>query len=236
MKHRGGFTIIEAVLFLAISGGLVVSLLVGTNMAIQRQRYRDSVQSFASFLRGQYEQVISVENDRTVDMRGKCPVVGGGPNRGQSDCVIVGRYLESQDDYGKSYVASPIYAWEEKSAVNSQWKYVLGEPDLEYTLNWDAKTRMVSQADGSTNVAIVMHRDPELGTLSVKPAQKKYSSSNIGDFFSDPAESMTSSDQDICVYNNGWMTGERLLVTLGARSGSSDTITVNNAKGSCNED
>ena len=89
MKRQDGFTIIEVTLFLAVSGFFAISLLVGASTAVQRQQYRDSVQSFANYLRSQYSQVINVENDRNF---GKCPIGGGDTNRGQSECVILDKY------------------------------------------------------------------------------------------------------------------------------------------------
>ena len=48
MKHkRKGFTLIEIVLFLAITGLLFVGIIVGTNNSIGQQRFTDSVQNFA---------------------------------------------------------------------------------------------------------------------------------------------------------------------------------------------
>jgi len=56
--HKG-FTIIEVMIFLAISGALLVGVIVGTSATIARQRYNDAVESFAEFMRRQYSVVIS---------------------------------------------------------------------------------------------------------------------------------------------------------------------------------
>jgi type II secretory pathway pseudopilin PulG len=61
IRRTSGFTIIEVVLFLAISGLMAIGLLAGTSMAIQRQQYRDAVQSFAGYLRDEYARVVSVD-------------------------------------------------------------------------------------------------------------------------------------------------------------------------------
>ena len=58
-KTLTGFTIIEIMIFLAITGLLVVGVLVGTGSTIARQRYNDAVESFAEFLRRQYSFVIN---------------------------------------------------------------------------------------------------------------------------------------------------------------------------------
>ena len=63
IPHRRGFTIIEVSLFLALSGLLMVGLIVGTNASISRQRYNDSVNNFAEYLRTAYNDVSNISND-----------------------------------------------------------------------------------------------------------------------------------------------------------------------------
>lgn len=60
-KTRKGFTLIEVSIFLAITGLLLVGVLGGTYSNIARQRYNDSVRSFAEFFRQIYAEVISPE-------------------------------------------------------------------------------------------------------------------------------------------------------------------------------
>ena len=109
MRRQGGFTVIEVTMFLAISGTMAIALLAGIGVAIQRQQYRDAVQSYANFLTEQYSKVISIENDRQPT--DPCPIQGASVNgyRGQSNCVIVGRYIIG-DDQGRSFRVKLIYA------------------------------------------------------------------------------------------------------------------------------
>ena len=60
-KSKLGFTLIEVSIFLAITGLLLVGVLGGTYSNIARQRYNDSVRSFAEFFRQIYGEVISPE-------------------------------------------------------------------------------------------------------------------------------------------------------------------------------
>lgn len=59
---KSGFTVIEVMLFLAITGMLLIGVLGGTYLSISSQRYNDSVRSFAEFLRQLYAEVISPES------------------------------------------------------------------------------------------------------------------------------------------------------------------------------
>ncbi|HRN97130.1 MAG TPA: type II secretion system protein [Candidatus Saccharibacteria bacterium] len=106
ISRNAGFTIIETMLFLGISGLLVVALLVGTGASINTQRYRDSVSTFMAFLQQQYSDVNNVSNDRSGDW--SCGSDGaqtkqGGSSvvpRGQSDCFIAGRFIMVDKDGG----------------------------------------------------------------------------------------------------------------------------------------
>ncbi len=82
LHTKQGFTIIEVSLFLALSGFLMVGLMVGTNMSISRQRYNDSLNSFGEFLRGIYADVINVSNDEPLS-----------ENPGRTTTAIYGKYI-----------------------------------------------------------------------------------------------------------------------------------------------
>ena len=62
-RRHSGFTLIEVSLFLAITGILFVGIAVGTQNSIFQQRFNDSVQSFAEYLRSAYSDVTNVRND-----------------------------------------------------------------------------------------------------------------------------------------------------------------------------
>ena len=62
-KALQGFTVIEVMLFLAISGLLFTAIIVGTNTALARQRYNESVQNFSEFFKTIYSKVANVENN-----------------------------------------------------------------------------------------------------------------------------------------------------------------------------
>lgn len=62
-RRKGGFTIIEVSLFLAITGALFVAVTIGVQNSIFQQRYNDSVQDFAEFLRRVYAETMNVQNN-----------------------------------------------------------------------------------------------------------------------------------------------------------------------------
>lgn len=92
-----GFTVIEVMLFLAVTGLLAIGILVGSGVAIGQQRYRDSVNSLKSFIQQQYNEVANVVNSRnkgwTCDSTGAIAEVPSGQPRGTSECVFLGRFI-----------------------------------------------------------------------------------------------------------------------------------------------
>lgn len=98
-NKNSGFTIIEVLLFLSISGILFVALMAGVSTNINYQRYRDSVTTLVGVLQQQYSEVSNTRNDRNDDWRCELSVIEedteSGQPRGTSDCVILGRYIQT---------------------------------------------------------------------------------------------------------------------------------------------
>lgn len=88
-KSKFGFTLIEVVLFIALSGALIVGIITSTSISINKQRYNDSVQSFAEFLRNIYSEATNVQN-----------IIDDGKNEhGRSEKAIYGKLIT----FGESY-------------------------------------------------------------------------------------------------------------------------------------
>ncbi len=93
-----GFTIIEVILFLAISGLLLVVAIAAVTANINNSRFNDAIRSTTSYLQGQYSEVVAGASDR--DALASCDASGINPNGntplGMTDCVIMGRYIKLQ--------------------------------------------------------------------------------------------------------------------------------------------
>lgn len=86
-KKRLGFTVIEVVIFLAISGMILLGVFIGTSNSMNQQRFDDATQSFTEFLRTAYSSVI--------DVQGKAI----GESGGRSDQAIYGQLITFGEEY-----------------------------------------------------------------------------------------------------------------------------------------
>lgn len=229
-NRTSGFTIIEVVLFLAISSLLAVGLMAGSSVAIQRQQYRDAVQSFANFIRDEYAHVVSVENNRsdTASLAG-CD----DSSRGQSECVIVGRYIATDD--GEAYKTYPIYA----KSIGEDWQYRFDDSQATaYKVGWGSKASMKGSTAGEAS--LVIYRNPKTGIIATYSDTKRYDSSIASpssiDKLINVADSTKMVAREICIDNTGWahwVSGERQSVMLAAYAASGNAVAVKKTTGVC---
>lgn len=102
-QKTSGFTIIESLLFLAISGALIVAMIGGVGATIQIQRYRDAVETFKALVQDQYSELTSVKNEDRGGSQWSCNSQAETEEtplnariRGQSECMLLGRYMTVQ--------------------------------------------------------------------------------------------------------------------------------------------
>ena len=97
VKTETGFTIIETMLFLAISGLLILMIIGGTSASLNASRYRDSVETFKSMLQEQYAALTNIQNARdnswSCNSAAQSVQSGSGTDIGQSECLLLGKYL-----------------------------------------------------------------------------------------------------------------------------------------------
>ncbi len=101
-----GFTIIEVMLFLALSGFLMVGILAGTGSSIANQRYKDAVQDAAEALRKAYSFVSDTQVSERNAEDGICnttisdenPKSKGDSGRGRTNCAVYGAVVTIYKD------------------------------------------------------------------------------------------------------------------------------------------
>lgn len=104
-RQQTGFTVIEVVLVIAISGLIAMGVLSNSSRQVNIQNYRDGVESFRDFLAGQFEDLDAVKNNEA----GGC-APGSTDIRGAGDCFYSGKYISitPMPDDETRLVARPI--------------------------------------------------------------------------------------------------------------------------------
>ncbi len=227
-QHRPtGFTVIEVMLFLAITGLMIAGLMVGVGGTINRERYNDAVTSLYDFMQGQYNLIDNVNTNRPDSFRcdsgGITDAVSPADYqpRGTSDCTIVGRLVTTSD--GQQLVARPIYA---TANLSELYKQDLAEADLldamaldiapdtmtddnqRYRLAWD--TSLYINADTNQDqFSLVMVRLPTNSLVRTFVSNSAVAS--IDDVIDNPASSGMIS---FCVAPDGLVSTPALGVNL----------------------
>lgn len=122
-SDSSGFTILEVILFLAISGVLLVALIAGVNVNINQERYKDSVNNFVASLQKQYVLATNITNtrsDKWVCGNALQPDAGVDTARGTTECNIIGRLITGSADGSKVTVSNVIaYNINEEALANA---------------------------------------------------------------------------------------------------------------------
>ncbi len=175
-----GFTIIETMLVLAITGMLVAGLFVGIGTSINVQRYRDSVQTMKNVLQTQYSELTSVRNDRNNQWScdGQASTSDAGSvARGQTSCVLLGRLvtINQSDITVYTVVGRQIASGSTANDIASlTTNYVLNVSTVEVVqdnLEWGAAIAWPSSGDGSRTPAtprelsVLYIRSPDSGQI-----------------------------------------------------------------------
>jgi type II secretory pathway pseudopilin PulG len=231
-----GFTIIEVMLFLAVTGALAVAILVGSGVAIGQQRYRDSVNSLQSFIQSQYTEVKNITNDRsqawTCDSTGTVTnnITGTGQPRGTSDCVLLGRLI-TVDSTGRQLSASNVVGYASPNAVDAasdilelQTNYKLSISPIDQdsdSVSWGAQVVKPKTTTPMAVTMLIIH-SPLSGAVIAFTATGAQT---------DPNSMVTAANMsritNLCINaDTGTFVGSRLAVQIGAYATNQGSIQI----------
>lgn len=184
-----GFTLIEIALFLSVTAVLFVGITVGTNNSIMQQRYYDTVQNYAEFLRSIYSQVSNTQSvgqgnsekaiygklvvfGESVDLNGEKINDMSMQQYGQQVFVydVVGSVSNSGTgstiDLLTEVKANVIFVSEWWDAAHKQPKTATLAGDVQsYVPKWGAAIETTSKATPFTG-SILIVRHPRSGTIN----------------------------------------------------------------------
>lgn len=185
-NRASGFTIIETMLFLALTGLLMVGLLAGVGSSINVQRYNDAAQTFKNTIQDQYAATTNVQNSRantwTCTNTGRVVEVPSGAasadRPGQSACVLLGRYITIRSTDITSYlvtayaIPSPKKDLDDIQSLKQNYRINLAKTNvIEKKMEWGTRIAWpvegpYKQAAGTTrSIAILILRSPDSGQV-----------------------------------------------------------------------
>lgn len=245
VRFSRGFTIIELVLVVAISGLIAAVLLGGWSVGVATQEYKDSVRSLASKIQQQYTNTTSVINDRNSLYT--CALVSGnvslqtvsppaaGSSRGATDCVLMGRYIvingsnvTANNIIGIEPAALPPAPATEATVIKSYRPTRVDNAtiaDEKYNIAWGVRPYASNTNTATMHLAVLLVRSPATGVVYT------YS---LPITAADPApdtliDSGSTGERIICMDPNATVAQERLAVVIGQNASSVSSISVRSA-------
>lgn len=203
-----------------------MSILVGTGNAINIQRYRDSVSSLGAFLQQQYSDVANVNND------GSDSACTGAPpsTRGQSNCVILGKYIIPTDNKTlqvETVIGTIPSTSSGTNDISAFIDYKIKTSSMgsdKYDVDWGASMDLASGASVSPpdGFSILILRSPTSGVI------RTFVDNNhvINDSLIQTLLTSTAINNDakICVNSNGLFTGVKMAVYIQKNATSSGGV------------
>ena len=240
---KQGYSLIEVMLFLALSGLVLMGIIIGTANAVDRQRYNDSVQNFAEFLRSVYSDVSNP----------------AGPKDGRSNYSIYGKLVTFGEQYDTEYQENKeeqIYVYDVIGAINERGltgsvlqvleglglntfipspddvsiKTYVSTPQI-YTLNWEAKVKDINKNRFVGSILIV--RSPTSGTIyTFSSTEQPKVNQILGEnpaVAANPLSSLStkfspSNQLDFCIVPEGYSVGTHRDVRIASNAHDASSI------------
>jgi type II secretory pathway pseudopilin PulG len=214
--YKAGFTIIETMLFLGITGLLVLGILAGAGASINVQRYHDSVSSVESVVQGLYTSVDDVVNDRGDSA--SCAISGspGAVPVGQSDCVVIGQYMAINGNdtsistvlgYSTNIIPDPDTP--DTQTIKSYTLSLLDSSTVKSVLDWGATIK-------PSFVGILIIRSPSTGL------NYTYTTNKQSDTLTDMVDNGITTQQTVCIVPGTPFNGGLALVIDPAANDAAD--------------
>ncbi len=175
---RDGFTIVELIIFLAISGLLLTMAMIGSGNLARNARYSDSVNSFHSMMQRTYEEVANGVNTRQEN-EDDC-VTGGGQSRapGTDVCLLLGKVISFNYNNGTTatvrYVTDSPVAYlttgTPQQQISASFPRVNDTASEVYELSWGASFQVASR---ETVPSVAAHN------LMIKPGTNRAIINNV---------------------------------------------------------
>ena len=183
--HRAGFTILEIVIFLSISGLLLTVAFLGTGAMARNARFSDTLNSLQSFVQRQYDEVANGVNTRDgINICGTTVAGTAGEN-----CLMLGKaihFKQATADIVTTYIISSV-AMSSDTTLSLQSQFGVMQPQetnpQQSIITWKAPftkgSRGVAVPYGSIDT-VAFVRSPESSRIFTYLYDSNYGMSNPG--------------------------------------------------------
>ena len=240
-----GYTIIEVMLFFAVTGALMLGVMGSASVGVNTQRYNDAVNTFSAILQQEFTNVTNVTNTKSV--QSMCGAGGETElQRGVSDCVIIGR-LMTIDNQG-NMMRSNLVGQDSGAALDD------GDTELEVVRSYNPKIDASSQETGNMSwetkilkgnppeasyVSILLLRSPRSGNVYSYVSQSSTAviandtqlAAAITNLVGEGSSPRNSRDQFLCVDRSGWVVTPMRAIKLAPFSSGPSGVSIIDAEG-----
>lgn len=241
--NQSGFTVIEVILFLAITGVLFAVLMIGVGTGINQQRYLDSARSYKALIQDQYAAALNTEN--SITQVGECTVdatsnrgainqdANRNTDRGTSKCVVMGRAIRILPENGGvvGIQTSSVTGYnadnadvQDLSDIDAIVKFnpQIAKFDQSVTdLDWGSYLTTTDNPRRPSEAIIVILRSPSTGNIRVFTSQSSHQSDDLSDIItaSNATEILSN-----CIENGTSTLTPRILVSVDPRISNADGV------------
>lgn len=236
-----GFTIVEVILVLAVTGLMMLGILAGSAAQVRQQEYRDSVHALQSEVQNQYTEVQNPTIDRMKDDSTNVCGIASAVSRGASEnCFVVGRLVATNGagELTETPVLGRAPSGDSSTPINNDahvtgpsatangWNLYLDTTATStYSVQWGSSLKVTSSGIGATekfNMLLIMSpNDGSIRTYANRQAP-----------IIDPSQlyellSSGSNTLNLCVVAGaGVIYGDPLAVQIPADASSAAGITI----------
>lgn len=232
---KNGFTIIEVVLVLAITGLMLIGAFTAVRSSTNNQSYTTAVTGLLTYFQNQYNAVLDVQNDRAPSTACTSGTVTTGnattTSPGTGSCTIIGRMIVVTSP--TELTSYPVYATSGITPLNATTSAyncttnVLASTcanavidttqSQTYPLAWLASLETAKGA-ATTSLALVIYRSPVDGQIGMQWSATPLGSSVGGDTYIQnqflPGNPSATALLTLCVDHSGFTTIPTMGVTI----------------------
>ena len=207
--------------------------------ALSNQRYRDAVESFKGLVQTQYAELGSVKNSRnnTWACGSNAKPVAGNEYRGQSNCVIVGRYMTIDQRDVSIYTVlarkgAGATTGTDVTSLKNNYTYNVADDIEKRSLEWGTSIAWPVDGAPTRTIGILFMRSPETGRVytfsgdDIPSSPEAINSATFTSMMNEAVAIPGQSQRTICIKSGGGIFGGDRAVYITSRAAGASAVEV----------